>query len=413
MLTASSTRRIPRSKFVKALRFAAASPLALAVYWLVPNADRNLKIMSPVESADVEWFRVTIDDDRVLYMGKANPNYSTDQRPLLDAASTRDTAVSVFRRQGRWVYILGASQTNNSPQSAALARQLVLDVHPHAVYLETDMERVEHVRNQLRRKTFRRLPDFAWFLQHAAAGELQYDPTQQKRTTTQQFDNTVFDAQTQSPFGTIVRLVLMAAIGHDVCSRLEQKAYCFPNGGELAMAYQSAKKIQADVIMGDQKHGVTCRRIWLALWATDIWQLRRNVRAYLPALEQETNVLNKEEAGAETREDIRKSNQFFFKVAPAFMQVLMQERDEYMASGIHSLEKYPVTVAVMGMSHLDGVEAALSRKGWERIRWEDVDQDPRLAIWQDSADEQALELEKALDCTKQKARRWFQWWPAY
>lgn len=47
---------------------------------------------------------------------------------------------------------------------------------------------------------------------------------------------------------------------------------------------------------------------------------------------------------------------------------MLGERDAYMARGLDTLNEFEVIVAVMGLAHMDGVEANLQERGWRQVR---------------------------------------------
>ena len=55
------------------------------------------------------------------------------------------------------------------------------------------------------------------------------------------------------------------------------------------------------------------------------------------------------------------------QIAPALVQVMLTERDTYMATGLDSLQDYEIITAVMGLAHQDGVERNLQSFGWKPV----------------------------------------------
>ena len=56
------------------------------------------------------------------------------------------------------------------------------------------------------------------------------------------------------------------------------------------------------------------------------------------------------------------------QIAPALVQVMLTERDTYMATGLDSLQDYEIVTAVMGLAHQDGVERNLQSFGWKPVK---------------------------------------------
>ena len=68
-----------------------------------------------------------------------------------------------------------------------------------------------------------------------------------------------------------------------------------------------------------------------------------------------------------SREKVREIMGELRKVAPALVQVMLTERDAYMATGLDSLQNYEIITAVMGLAHQDGVERNLQSFGWKSV----------------------------------------------
>lgn len=66
-----------------------------------------------------------------------------------------------------------------------------------------------------------------------------------------------------------------------------------------------------------------------------------------------------------TRENVSKIMNELREQAPYMVSAMLDERDAYMAAGLDILEDKPVTCAVLGIAHLDGVERNLKAKGWK------------------------------------------------
>lgn len=66
-----------------------------------------------------------------------------------------------------------------------------------------------------------------------------------------------------------------------------------------------------------------------------------------------------------TREKVSKIMNELREQAPYMVNAMLDERDAYMAAGLDILDDKPVTCAVLGIAHLDGVERNLKAKGWK------------------------------------------------
>ena len=175
----------------------------------------------------------------------------------------------------------------------------------------------------------------------------------------------------------------------------------FQPGQEFANALDAGQVVGADLVLGDQDVQVTLQRLSLALQATD-WQ---RVQDFAQQQQQEQNdddstlSLAAELWGSDSRSKkgdattssssssnsefqqelaayvetlksrstIRTMMQELQTVAPALVQVMVTERDAYMATVLDSLSEYPVLVAVVGMAHQDGIERNLQAVGWNPV----------------------------------------------
>jgi pheromone shutdown protein TraB len=155
--------------------------------------------------------------------------------------------------------------------------------------------------------------------------------------------------------------------------------YSFLNKQPLDPAFIS------DIVLGDQDVQVTLRRLSQALAATDLTALTNpdsDLERTMAELFGDSNggqsmaaVADrspKEELTAyveamKSRASVRKIMGELKTAAPALVQVMLTERDAYMAAGIDSLNQYKIVTAVMGIAHQDGVEANLQQNGWKAV----------------------------------------------
>jgi pheromone shutdown protein TraB len=156
----------------------------------------------------------------------------------------------------------------------------------------------------------------------------------------------------------------------------------FNPGDEFVEAVREGRRIGADIVLGDRDVQVTLRRLVQALQVTDMnalmdpnSELEQSMRELLPGGGEipTDSASYKEEVSAfveaiKNRDRVRSIMSELKKVAPALVQVMLTERDAYMAAGLDSLTQYVVIVAVMGMAHQDGVELNLTSAGWKQLK---------------------------------------------
>jgi pheromone shutdown protein TraB len=139
------------------------------------------------------------------------------------------------------------------------------------------------------------------------------------------------------------------------------------------LQYRKDKKIGADIVLGDQDMGVTLQRLAQAAQMTDFSKMENTNSQFEQAMKE----LAPEESGdyktnlssfvenLKTRENVSKIMNELREQAPYMVSAMLDERDAYMAAGLDILEDKPVTCAVLGIAHLDGVERNLKAKGWK------------------------------------------------
>jgi pheromone shutdown protein TraB len=144
----------------------------------------------------------------------------------------------------------------------------------------------------------------------------------------------------------------------------------------------------SDIVLGDQDVQITLRRLSQALAATDLTALTNpdsdlertmaelfgdsNGGQSMASVADKSPKEAKEELTAyveamKSRASVRKIMAELKTAAPALVQVMLTERDAYMAAGIDSLNQYAIVTAVMGIAHQDGVEANLQANGWKAV----------------------------------------------
>ena len=143
----------------------------------------------------------------------------------------------------------------------------------------------------------------------------------------------------------------------------------------------------SDIILGDQDVQITLRRLSQALAVTDLnaltdpnSDLERSMAELFgtgtePTADASTQkTISKQELSTyvetmKSRENVRQIMSQLQQVAPALVQVMLTERDTYMAAGLDSLQNYEVITAVMGIAHQDGVERNLQSMGWKPVKF--------------------------------------------
>lgn len=145
-------------------------------------------------------------------------------------------------------------------------------------------------------------------------------------------------------------------------------------GDEMLAAMNTAAELGIPSVMVDRPIAVTLRRAWVK---NSLWGKSKLISALI------ASALDKEKISPEQIEALKKSNEMdsmmteLAEYLPAVKEVLINERDRYLASRIWEANGERV-LAVLGAGHLPGVEAYLKKiaAGDETTDTSDIDQVP-------------------------------------
>ena len=318
---------------------------------------------------------------------------------LVTSSAVCDPTVSVWKepRRNRLVYILGTAHI--SQVSADLAGQLVRDVHPDAVFVELDLKRVGGVgpgRPQIRpaASVDNGAPEPPVTMTYSTPKTEVIVPGVSSTTLAQAYTSPSSDVvpaapESSGPFGQRALNFGAAAIGSAMRNMYKNLGKAgFQPGEEFVAAVKEAQAMNIPVVLGDQDVEYTLRRLYQALAATDLNKLLNDKELeqklnnilpgpgtsppQLPSGAGKTPDAYKEELTTfvekmKSRETVRQIMGQLKEAAPALVQVMLTERDAYMAMGIDTLNQFECVVAVMGLAHVDGVENNLRQKGWQPV----------------------------------------------
>jgi len=308
---------------------------------------------------------------------------------VVTTAAVCDPTVSVWKRGERLVYLLGTAHISTS--SADLAAQLVQDTQPNAVFIELDLKRVgglavkrgEVVTNRLEIPASKdgstdskvivpKIIPVSTTLEAQARGVSEQEIMQQQQQQEEE--------RRRGGLGQRFLNFGAAAIGSAIRGMYKNlNTQGFQAGQEFVRAVEEGRKIGADIVLGDQDVQITLRRLTQALQVTDLQKLldpdspvEQSMRELLPPSANDPDAYKTELASfvesIKTRDRVRKIMSDLNQVAPALVQVMLTERDAYMAAGLNTLNDKEVIVAVMGIAHQDGVENNLRSIGWSQPR---------------------------------------------
>jgi pheromone shutdown protein TraB len=295
--------------------------------------------------------------------------------------------------RNRLVYILGTAHI--SKVSADLAGQLVRDVHPNAVFVELDLKRVDGVAQYVKQQQDLKdsieqvtLPPGTSNTSLEANNPPKQSTVIVPVPTPPVATEKTAPSQPRGLFGDLRQKALN--VGAQVVGSAVRGMYQnlgdqgFSPGEEFAAAIMEAQKQGADVILGDQDVQITLRRLTQALASTDLSKLNDDALSSkfsdlmgggkameLPPSGVMDDIYKEEFTkmveSMKNRENVRAIMTELKEVAPALAQVMLTERDAYMATGIDTLNQFECIVAVMGIAHMDGVENNLRGRGWTQV----------------------------------------------
>ncbi|MFA5861066.1 MAG: TraB/GumN family protein [Candidatus Thermoplasmatota archaeon] len=149
-------------------------------------------------------------------------------------------------------------------------------------------------------------------------------------------------------------------------------------GAEMLAAIREAEGLNSELALVDRDIGITLRRAYAMMG------FREKMRLSWELLKSLVGADDEEELDVENilKDDVLTSMMAeLAEMAPSVAQVLVHERDAYLASNIHEAAKKGTVVAVLGAGHLKGVEQYLrnpetipDKKGFEavpkkKVRW--------------------------------------------
>ena len=300
------------------------------------------------------------------------------EKPI--AASVCDSSVSLWSKDGRRVYLLGTAHI--STISAELAGRLVRDVRPEAVFVELDAKRVGKAQTRtvpISSSVGSNVLPLSLVLA-APPSMVEALPLQEAPAMQQEQGNPFSNF-----FGFRERALQAgsAAVGGAIKGMYSNlNTAGFNPGEEFVAAVMEGQKIGAAIVLGDRDVEVTLRRLTEALAQTDLRalmnpdsELEKSMNELLQGPPPSADMSNpnfKEEMTkyvetVKAKENVQKIMGQLKKAAPAIYQVLVEERDVYMANGLNSLNQFPTIVAVMGIAHMEGVEKTLESLGWQEV----------------------------------------------
>jgi len=139
------------------------------------------------------------------------------------------------------------------------------------------------------------------------------------------------------------------------------KEYGVEPGSEMIAAMDEAKEHNLEVALVDRDISVTLERAWRGMGIREKFRLTWEfMKAILGYDEEELEKLDLKELM--NQDVISAMMEEFGEIAPSVANVLIHERDEYIAKKILDESKKGKVVAVVGAGHLNGIKKYLEKK---------------------------------------------------
>jgi len=139
------------------------------------------------------------------------------------------------------------------------------------------------------------------------------------------------------------------------------KEYGVEPGSEMIAAMKEAEKIGLEVALVDRDISVTLKRAWRKMGIREKFRLTWEfLKAMLGFDDEELEELDLKKLM--DQDVISALMEEFGEIAPSATNVLIHERDEYIAKKILEESKKGTVVAVVGAGHLKGIEKHLKKK---------------------------------------------------
>jgi hypothetical protein len=319
---------------------------------------------------------------------------------LITTTSVCDPTVSVWKRNGRFIYLLGTAHI--SADSARLAGALVKDVHPKGVFVELDPKRVrgsgilakklsgvDGQDDEDGRPISRVIvPNMTKMQQRVVSSPSTGAESPVTSLVSANNANNHPPPADYKPNPNPIMRAASAAVGNSLKGMYKKMDSAgFQSGEEFVVAIREGQNIGSAIVLGDRDVEVTLGRLTEALARTDLTallnpdsELEQSLKELTPPSQMGGSNgggdLNDEQFREEfssfvevmkAKDNVKKIMNQLQRVAPALYEALVSERDAYMAAGLNGLDELETIVAVMGIAHVDGVEQNLKLNGWQSV----------------------------------------------
>jgi len=156
------------------------------------------------------------------------------------------------------------------------------------------------------------------------------------------------------------------------------KEYGVEPGSEMIAAIDEAKKHNLDIALVDRDISVTLKRAWRKMSFREkfrlFWEFMKAMVGY-----EEEDLENLDLKELMKEDVISALMKEFSDIAPSASNVLIHERDKYIAKKIYDESKKGKVVAVVGAGHINGIKNYLDKKDLD-IDLKELEQVPKKRI---------------------------------
>ncbi|HEX2944672.1 MAG TPA: TraB/GumN family protein [Clostridia bacterium] len=223
--------------------------------------------------------------------------------------------VTLLDYQGKKIFLIATAHV--SRESAELVKQIIEEERPDSVCVELDDDRYNSIQN----------PN-AW-------------------------ENTdIIKVIKAKKVGFLIASLVLSSYQKRIAKQLNTNV-----GGEMLQGIESAKQIGATLVPADRKIQTTFLRIWRKL---NLWEKGKLLFSLVFSFDDDTKVSDKDLQELLKEDMLESALNDMRKQFPKIGEILVSERDQYLASKIKEAPGEKI-VAVLGGAHVPGVKNEIYR----------------------------------------------------
>ncbi len=236
-------------------------------------------------------------------------NVNTDNSMNTDDNVNRDNVTKIIY-EDKELILVGTAHV--SKESAELVKQVIIEENPDSVCVELDEQRYESMQNP------------------------------------KNWENTdIVKVVKEKKVGFLIANLILSAYQKKIAKKLDTNV-----GVEMTEAINSAKTVNAKLVLADRSIQITFLRIWRTL---GFWEKSKLLFSLIFSFGEETEISDQDLQELLKEDMLESAISGLKKQFPAIGEVLINERDQYLAAKIKNAPGKKV-VAVLGGAHVPGVK---------------------------------------------------------